>query len=117
MHSATQFSGEPRRGSPGRVGGRELEASQGADPLPHAVRDVPKRAHDRIDRRGPLPPSIPRGRIVKVQSPQQIALARKVLAAHGWCWDRVRSAGTRRDDGVIVVPRPTLKSAEKEPTV
>lgn len=43
---------------------------------------------------------------MRVQSPESIALARRVLAAYGWNWQAVRDASVRRDDGVLLVPRP-----------
>jgi hypothetical protein len=41
---------------------------------------------------------------MKVNSPQSLALGRKVLREHG-SWAAVNKAGVRRDDGITVVPR------------
>ncbi|WP_156467066.1 MULTISPECIES: hypothetical protein [unclassified Phenylobacterium] len=41
---------------------------------------------------------------MKVNSPQSLALGRKVLREHG-SWAAVNKASHRRDDGITVVPR------------
>lgn len=41
---------------------------------------------------------------MKVNSPQSMALGRKVLREHG-SWAAVNKAGVRREDGITVVPR------------
>jgi len=49
---------------------------------------------------------------MKVNSDRGLALGRQALKEHGGSWTKVREAGTRRADGVIVVTRTVGKDSK-----
>lgn len=51
---------------------------------------------------------------MQINSPEQLALGRRLLRAYGNSWGNVTAAGTRGEDGVLYVdlpPEPERKSA------
>jgi len=49
---------------------------------------------------------------MRLSSDKALALARAVLREHGGDWDQVKASGRVRDDGVIVLKRPALATAQ-----